>query len=75
MLFRSAAAMGLVNLVEQAGASVSGVGICIEKAFQPGREILQAHGLDVFSICRIASLDNQKVTFVEDVVDAKTETI
>lgn len=61
------AALGLVDLVEQAGAEVVGVGICIEKSFQSGRQKLEEHGVDVYSICRIASLDNQTVTFLEDV--------
>ena len=30
------AALGLMNLVEQAGASIAGIGIVIEKAFQDG---------------------------------------
>lgn len=60
------AALGLVDLVEQAGAETVGVGICIEKSFQPGRQYLEAKGIDVFSICRIASLANGKVTFKED---------
>ncbi|WP_277631141.1 xanthine phosphoribosyltransferase [Atopococcus tabaci] len=61
------AALGLVDLVEQAGAKVVGVGICIEKSFQSGRQKLEERGLDVYSICRIASLENQTVTFLEDV--------
>ncbi|MEY8461873.1 xanthine phosphoribosyltransferase [Streptococcus merionis] len=60
------AALGLVNLVEQAGATVAGIGICIEKSFQDGRAKLDAKGLKVHSVCRIASLDNEKVTFLED---------
>ncbi len=60
------AALGLIDLVNQSGAEVVGVGICVEKSFQPGREKILAAGVDVFSICRIASLENQTVTFVED---------
>lgn len=60
------ASMGLVDLVKQAGAEVVGVGICIEKSFQPGREKLEELGVDVYSICRIASLENHTVTFVEE---------
>lgn len=58
------AALGLIDLVEQAGAETVGVGICIEKSFQPGRQLLEDKGIDVFSICRIQSLDNGKVTFL-----------
>ncbi|MRI81938.1 xanthine phosphoribosyltransferase [Aerococcaceae bacterium DSM 109653] len=60
------AALGLVDLVEQAGGETVGVGICIEKSFQPGRQYLEAKGVDVFSICRIQSLENGKVTFLNE---------
>lgn len=60
------AALGLVDIVEQAGAKVAGIGICIEKSFQDGRAKLDAKGLNVHSVCRIASLDNGTVTFLED---------
>lgn len=60
------AALGLINLVEQAHAEVVGVGICIEKSFQPGRKRLEDKGIDIFSIVRLASLENNEMTFVED---------
>lgn len=60
------AALGLIDLVAQAGAETVGVGICIEKAFQPGRKLIEEKGVDVFSICRIASLENGQVTFVDE---------
>lgn len=59
------AAKGLIDIVNQAGATVAGVGICIEKSFQTGRQLLEEMGIDVYSICRIASLENNQVTFVE----------
>lgn len=59
------AALGLVDLIKQAGAETVGVGICIEKSFQPGRQLLEEEGVDVFSICRITSLEDGKVTFYE----------
>lgn len=60
------AAMGLINLVEQAGAKVAGVGICVEKSFQEGREKLEKMNIDVYSISRIASLKSNKISFVEE---------
>jgi xanthine phosphoribosyltransferase len=62
------AAMGLASLVEQANATVAGIGIVIEKSFQPGREKLQQAGYKVESLARIASLENKTVSFVEDLV-------
>lgn len=60
------AAAGLNDLVEQAGGEVVGIGIAVEKSFQPGRKKLEDLGLDVYSICRIASLENNQVRFVEE---------
>ena len=59
------AALGLVDLVRQAGAEVAGIAICVEKSFQPGRKRLEELGLDVYSICRIKSLENGRVEFEE----------
>lgn len=60
------AALGLIDLVEQAKAEVVGVGICVEKSFQPGHAKIEEKGVDIFSICRIASLENNEITFVEE---------
>ncbi|PDZ72524.1 xanthine phosphoribosyltransferase [Bacillus pseudomycoides] len=59
------AALGLMSLVEQAGASIAGVGIVIEKAFQDGGKKLRENGVRVESLAEIASLDNGTVTFVQ----------
>ena len=59
------AALGLIDLVEQANADVVGVGICIEKSFQPGRKRLEEKGIDIFSIVRLAAIENNEITFVE----------
>ncbi len=58
------AALGLMSLVEQAGASIAGLGIVIEKAFQDGGKKLREQGVRVESLAEIASLDNGTVTFV-----------
>lgn len=60
------AALGLIDLVEQAGAETVGVGICVEKSFQPGHQKLVDKGIDIFSIVRIASLANNEIKFVEE---------
>ncbi|MBY9079958.1 xanthine phosphoribosyltransferase [Paenibacillus sp. HN-1] len=60
------AAFGLARIVEQAGASVAGIGIVIEKSFQPGRGLLLEAGYRLESLVRIASLDDGQVAFVED---------
>lgn len=60
------AAQGAIRLVEEAGAKVSGVGIVIEKSFQPGRKILEEKGYDVYSLARIARLGEDLIEFVEE---------
>ncbi|QSS99388.1 xanthine phosphoribosyltransferase [Pontibacillus sp. ALD_SL1] len=60
------AALGLMDIVEQTGAQVAGIGIVIEKGFQSGREILQSKGIKVESLARIQSLQNGRVTFYEE---------
>ena len=59
------AALGLMSLVEQAGASIAGIGIVIEKAFQDGGKKLREQGVRVESLAEIASLGNGTVTFVQ----------
>jgi xanthine phosphoribosyltransferase len=59
------AAKGLVELCQQAGAVVDGIGIVIEKSFQDGRELLEKMNLRVVSLARIASLKNGEVEFFE----------
>ncbi|MCM3353511.1 xanthine phosphoribosyltransferase [Bacillus halotolerans] len=61
------AALGLVSIVQQAGASVAGLGIVIEKSFQSGREELVKLGYRVESLARIESLEKGKVSFVQEV--------
>ena len=57
------AVLGLKKLIEDAGGEVVGVGILIEKSFQPGRQKLEDNGLDVYSLARIESIADGKVTF------------
>jgi len=58
------AALGLTNIVKQAGAHVVGIGIVIEKAFQPGAEKLKNAGYRVESLVRIKSFSNGQVNYV-----------
>ncbi|MFB2538631.1 MULTISPECIES: xanthine phosphoribosyltransferase [unclassified Acinetobacter] len=58
------AALALVDLIEQAGAKVAGIGIVIEKSFQDGRKLLDEKGFKVESLARLQSLENGTVTFV-----------
>lgn len=60
------AAKALIDLIQQAGASVAGLGIVIEKSFQEGRALLESEGFRVESLARVKSLANGQVEFLED---------
>lgn len=58
------AALGAIRLVEEAGAKVAGLGIVIEKSFQPGRDLLSKKGYDIYSLARISRLDEGVIEFI-----------
>lgn len=55
------AANGIINLAEQAGANIVGMGFIIEKAFQDGGTFLRNKGIHVESLAIIDSLDNCQI--------------
>ncbi len=57
------AALGLMSIVEQAGAKLIGIGICIEKAFQPGGRILRERGVNLHSLAVVDVDKNGKYFF------------
>ncbi len=59
------AAKGLIDIVNQSGASVIGIGIVIEKSFQKGAGELVEQGYKVESLAKIQSLQEGKVCFVD----------
>ena len=54
-----AAMNGLLVLVGSAGATVEGIGIAIEKGFQPGGDSLRQRGYRVESLAIVESMDAQ----------------
>lgn len=58
------AAKGTIKLIENAGATVAGLGIVIEKSFQPGRKFLDNSGYKVYSLARIKSFKDGNVEFI-----------
>ena len=58
-LANGSALQGLIHLVRDAGATLIGAGICIEKAFQPGGELIRSMGVRVESLARVKSLDEK----------------
>ena len=59
------AAKGTIHLIENAGAKVAGIGIVIEKSFQPGRKILEDLGYNIYSLARLKSLKNNTIEFID----------
>ncbi|HPO04659.1 MAG TPA: xanthine phosphoribosyltransferase [Bacillota bacterium] len=57
------AAIGLINLAEQAGASVAGIGAVIEKGFQGGSARLRQKGYRVESLAVITSIKDGHIYF------------
>ena len=62
-LATGAALVGLRALVEQAGGTVVGAAVAIEKVFQEGGNRLRAEGMKVESLARIAAMDDNGITF------------
>ncbi len=57
------AASGAIRLIEELGANVAGIGIVIEKSFQPGRKLLEDKGYNIYSLARIKKLEDGKIYF------------
>lgn len=57
------AALGVIDLVEAAGAELYGMGFIIEKSFQQGGTRLREKGIRVESLARIKELGENKIIF------------
>ena len=64
-LANGAAATGLCDIVGQAGGTVVGIGVCVEKCFQPGRAKLEGMGHRVVALARVQGIDNGKLIVEE----------
>lgn len=58
------AALGIIDLAAQAGATIEGFGFIIEKAFQDGGNRLRYMGYRVESLARVASLENCQISLL-----------
>ena len=54
---------GLAAIVEQAGATLCGAGIAIEKGFQDGGKQLRESGMRVESLAIVESMENGEIVF------------
>lgn len=57
---------GLVDIVKQSGAELLGIGVAIEKGFQPGGAKLRANGENLHSLAIIESADETGIVFRGD---------
>ena len=60
------AATGAIRLIRKAHATIAGLGVLVEKSFQPGREKLEEQGLDIYALARIAKLEAGVIEFVQE---------
>lgn len=56
-LANGCALQGLISIINQAGASISGIGIAIEKGFQNGGQIIRNMGYKLESLAIVDSMD------------------
>jgi len=62
-LAKGSALTALLSLVKDAGASVAGAGIVIEKAYQEGGKLVRDMGVRVESLAKIASMSENGIVF------------
>ncbi|MBE6110289.1 MAG: xanthine phosphoribosyltransferase [Erysipelotrichaceae bacterium] len=62
-LANGAALNGMISICEQAGAKIGGIGICIEKGFQPGGDEIRKKGYPLESLAIIESMDENGIVF------------
>lgn len=60
------ALLGMLDIVKQAGAETKGIGIVIEKGFQPGGKEIRDMGYRVESLAIISSIADGVITFAEN---------
>ena len=58
-LANGCAVLGLIDLIQSAGATVEGVGIAIEKGFQQGGDMIREKGIRVESLAIVESMDDK----------------
>ena len=57
------AMIGLLDVVKQSGATVEGIGIAIEKGFQPGGLRLRDMGYNLHSLAIVESMNENEIIF------------
>lgn len=57
---------GLIDVVNQANCHLAGVGICVEKGFQPGGKMLREKGIHLKSLAIVEKIDNGNIILRQD---------
>ena len=57
---------GLVDIIEQAGAQLIGIGVAIEKGFQPGGARLRENGANLHALAIVERADEHGIVFREE---------
>jgi len=60
-LANGAAIKGLISIVNEAGATLVGAGVCIEKGWQPGGDHLRGRGIKLVSLAVCDRIENGKI--------------
>lgn len=68
-LANGAAANGLIDIVEQSGAILTGIAVAIEKGFQKGGKELRKKGIHLESLAIIETMTENSLTFRQQTVD------
>ena len=63
-LANGCALQGLISILQQAGATVEGIGIAVEKGFQTGGQVIRNLGYQLESLAIVESMDPATGTIV-----------
>ena len=58
-LANGCALQGLISIVDQAGGTVEGIGIAVEKGFQMGGQVIRNLGYDLYSMAIVESMNHE----------------
>lgn len=64
-LANGAAAEGMMQIIAEAGATLAGIGIAIEKGFQEGGDKLRAKGIDLYSLAIVDKMEAGRIILRE----------
>jgi xanthine phosphoribosyltransferase len=56
----------LLRIISDAGATVVGVGVLLEKVYDSGRQSLSGFNIPIQSLCRVASVQAGVIQLVEE---------